>query len=190
MSRAGAALVAPLALLAGVAAAQPSPLELEAGVAITSPLLVDGNGTRVRLSPAPLVGISLAPASWRAGRVAGGVTARISTATVRLEDDGARWSGGRAWQGELLATATLSRRVRVTPHAGAGVAWLGGDADVAVVRDVGRRPRALVEGGVELRRAAGSRTALSLVAQGYRITPAGGDAGGVLRVLLALRHAW
>ncbi len=186
------ALLAPLALVAAAAPApaQPSPVQLEAGVALASPLLVDGNGTRVRLSPAPFVGASLARPSWRSRVLAGGIVARLSTATVRLDDDGARWSGGRAWQGELLAVATLHQWARVEPHAGAGVTWTSGAGDVQVMRDLARRPRPFVECGVALRPAASSRTSLSLAAQGHRVAPTGGDAGGVLRVLLAVRHGW
>ncbi|HEX6630644.1 MAG TPA: hypothetical protein VF048_06115 [Gemmatimonadaceae bacterium] len=156
-------------------------------LALASPLLTDGNGTRVRLAPAPLAGLRLTTGAV-GGVVRPTATLRIGTSAVRLHAGAARWSAGQALQAELLAGAEWRPHPRATVRGTVGAVWIPGPRDVAPFA-ASRAPYPAAELGVTLRRRARSRTALELAAQGLRVSPRPGSAGGVLRVLLGLSHA-
>ncbi|HEU4630843.1 MAG TPA: hypothetical protein VFS08_13915 [Gemmatimonadaceae bacterium] len=195
-TRAARRPVAALAVLALCAwpcpvAAQPAAARHDAvptvsllgAVAVTSPLLTDGNGTRVRLALAPVVGARLRFAGR--GSLEPAVTARLGRAGVRLRAGEARWSAGRVLQADLLAGAGWRLHPLVTARAAIGVTWLRGPHDVAPF-DASRHPRPTVQAGVSLRRRERARTALEVDAQAFRLAPDPGRAGGVLRVLVGL----
>lgn len=179
-----------LAAQSGTAAplqGEPS-VHLLGAVAITSPLLADGNGTRVRLAPAPVVGARVLLGSWRGGAVRPMLTLRAGASGVRLRAGDAHWSAGHALQTELFAGAAWRVHPRAAVHAAVGAIWLLGPHDVAPFRG-NRAPRPAADAGFTLRWSARSRTSLEAGAQAFRLTPEPGRAGGVLRVLLGVSHA-
>jgi hypothetical protein len=190
-ARAPAALLAAGALAASAPAlpaqAAASRLAASGGIAIATPLLVDGNGTTVRVAPAPWLGARVAPSRLRTGRLALAAEARVGGSTLRLRAPDARWRGGTVWQGDLVLRADVALTPRVTAGAGVGVTWLAGPRDVAPL-DRLRRPRAAAEAGVSVR-PRGWPLAVNVAVQGFRVRPAGGAGGGVARLLAGVTYA-
>jgi len=158
-----------------------------AGVAATSPLLRDGNGTEVRLRAQPFVALRAAVARGRPHRLAPLAAARLGAAPVRLRAPGAAWSGGSAWQADLGGGGELQPAAWLRVRALVGVSWLRGPRDVDPFAGA-RSLRPTLEGGVTLLRP-GARLGLDVAAQGYRLAPRGGSAGGVARLLVGVSHA-
>lgn len=191
-----AALVGMAVVLPGAAQAQPTGevtvarrpvIGLLVGVAATSPLLVDGNGTTVRVGPSAVVGAAVrAPVRWRA--LAFGAVARLSAGAVRLAEHGDARTAGRAWQSDLALLVEWPAHPRLMLHAGGGAAWVVGPRDVRPFADNARGVRPAMEGGATWRPAARTPWAVGVTAQGFRVRPDGGSAGGVGRLLVLVRH--
>lgn len=179
--------VAATALASVPAAAQR--LELGAGAALSSRVLIDGDGTTVRLAPAPYVAADLALRDHardddpRRTRV--GAAVRLAAGAVRASDDGVAWSPGTAWQADVGATfaRVLTRRIR--GRAAGGATILMGPRGVRPLDGVRVVPFAELGGDVAVRRSV--RAELGI--QTFRIAPAGGNAGGIVRVLVGARYA-
>lgn len=156
---------------------------LVAGVSASSPLMVDGNGTRVRLAPAPTATVHVTPRRWLAGPIQAGIVARAASATIRLDDADEHWSAGRAWQMDLLAQASFQPWQRVTLAAGAGATWLRASRRPAPLQHARLSPAA--EATVVMR-PYGPSWAVVLTGQGHVVRPATGRAGGVGRLIVGV----
>jgi hypothetical protein len=156
-------------------------------VALATPLLRDGNGTDVRLGPQPFVAVRAAPSRLVRGPVRLVLVARAGGGAVRLRAPGARWNGGAAWTADVSAGAEVRPAPWLAARALAGISWLRGPRDVEPFATLGAlRPAA--EAGVTLRRPGGG-VGIELAAQGFRVSPSGGDAGGVGRYMLGVSYA-
>lgn len=157
-----------------------------AGVGLTSPLVVDGNGTTVRLGLAPTISAQLSSADWRLGPVHGGIVARLASASLRLRDGRERWAGGRLWQSDLLATAAVplaGGRAKLT--AGGGIVRLRASRSISPLEHTVISPAAEVTLAA---RASSSQWGMAVTAQGYRLRPSVGRAGGVARLVAGVTH--
>jgi len=137
------AVVSALAISAHAAAQESSRAPkwyAEAAVAIARPFVEDENGTTVKPSVAPVVGIA---AAWLAG--AGTMLTlglQGSGFTLRLEDGGASWDGGRAFQVDLMGgvereiagCAAAGSRGCTSGRLAVGGTWLRGSDDVLPFR--------------------------------------------------------
>ncbi len=165
-----------------------SNVTLMAGVGLTSPLMVDGNGTTVRVSPAATLSAQFSPDLWRAGALNGGILARLASGSLRLRDGPERWSGGRMWQGDLLATASLPLPGGLASlTAGGGLVWLRASRSIAPLEESVVSPAA--EATLTLWPSS-SAWGLAVTGQGYRLRPSVGRAGGVARLVAGVTHAF
>ena len=185
-----AVLVAALALV-GPAGAQdssrgaavPAPVVVTGALTAASPLLVDGNGTRLREGIGAAISAALSPDRWHTGALRGELTARLAAAPLRLRDGAERWRGGTVWRVDLIATAGWHAG-RLSLHAGPGLGWLGAER----VPAVGSRLRPLLEASARL--AVTERWGTSLTVQGSHLRPAAGQAGVVGRAMIGVTHAF
>ena len=177
-----AATLAAVAALALPAAAQE--LSVGAGAAVASRLLVDGNGTTVRLRPAPYVALDAAR-PLRGGATSLLATARLAYAGARASAGGASWSAGGVLQADLAAGARRPVWRGVHAHAAVGATALVGPRDVRPFRGTLLSPLAEIGAAARISRAVRADVRV----QGYRVSPDGGAAGGVLRLLVGVAHA-
>lgn len=177
-----AATVAGLAALATPAGAQS--IALGAGVSVASRLLVDGNGTTVRLRPAPHVTLDLARPLHAATATSLVGTARIAWSRARASAAGSRWSAGGVFQADLSGGVRRPLSDRVRAHAALGATALVGPRDVQPFRGTLLSP--LAELGLDARMGSAVRADVRL--QGYRVAPDAGSAGGVLRLVVGVSH--
>jgi hypothetical protein len=177
-----ATTLAAVAALALPAAAQD--LAIGAGAAVASRLLVDGNGTTVRLRPAPYVAIDAAR-PLRADGAALLATARVAYATARASAGGRSWSAGGVLQADLTAGVRGRARRGIVAHAALGATALAGPRDVRPFRGTLLSPLAEIGAAARLRGAVRADVRV----QAFRVAPAGGTAGGVVRMIVGVAHA-
>lgn len=107
-------------------------LRAEIAVGYSTPLVKDANGTEVRATWSPAVGVGIA---WNvASRTHVSLTLRGARPSLDLEHDGNSWSGGSATIVDVIAAAEREIGQRVALRAGLGLVWLTGPDDVAPFR--------------------------------------------------------
>lgn len=161
--------------------------EWSIGVTTSTPLLADGNGTRVRPSVAPVVGARLALMAPAAEGVDAGVTIRGMAGALRIRDGKERWGGGTLWQVDVMADVTW-RPGRARVGGALGATWLRSGSGISPLE----RPRIAPAGEVRmgLRPSTTSRWSGSLTLQGYRMGVPGGSTGGVMRAIVGVSRAF
>lgn|GEM_PF-4785561 len=172
---------------AGAAPAQeipPPARELVLGISTSTPLLADGNGTRVRSGLAPVVAAHLVAVRGLPGDMYAGVTVRGARSSLSLRDDGERWNGGSVWQVDVMADATW-RRGPFSLTGAIGATWLRAARRVRPLEHARVLPTGEI--GVGIRRT-GSPWGARLGLQAYTLPVHGGQGGGVMRAIIGIAH--
>lgn len=156
------------------------------GVAVSTPLLADGNGTRVRSGVAPMLAARMELPWPHTGRLRPVAVARGAVGALQLGDRGERWSGGTLWQGDLLVGAAWE---------GAPLFLIGalGGSMLHASRRVTPLERTRVAPAAEaaLRVRIGSQPWVAeLTVQGLRLSAPGGSPGGVARFMAGVGRAF
>ena len=115
-------------------ASAPDHVSVEAGAGFASIYFEEGNGTTVRGSVAPVLGVG---AEWATGpSLRAGITVRGSRDALRITDDGRSWDAGHATRFDLLGTLAWGAE-RMALRLAAGPVWLSGPDDVVPFRGQG-----------------------------------------------------
>lgn len=163
-------------------------------VAAASRLLADGNGTTVRLLPAPVIGLGVrrhAAVDVR-GAIDIGGELRLALASVRISN-GAERSAQAAWQADFMVVAERPVHPLIAPRLAVGASLLWGPDDVLPFRGRTVLISPTVEGGATLRWRRASPLSALLLAQGIwmeapSIGEIRGDGGVVGRFVVGFAY--
>ena len=147
----------------------------EAAIAVARPFVEDGNGTSVKPGVGPVGGVM---AAWPArSRTMVTLGVQGSAFSLKLEDGGASWSGGRALQLDIMAgveyeiagCAARDQRGCTSLRGAAGGTWLSGSDDVLPFRFGGTGLHPAGELGVTVRLLVRRPLSATLVAHAFRL---------------------
>ncbi len=147
----------------------------EAAVAVARPILEDGNGTTVKPGIGPVGGIM---AAWlTGGRTVLTLGMQGSTFSLRLKDGDASWSGGHAWQVDIMGgverqiagCATRDSRGCTLGRGALGGTWLRGPGNVIPFRFGGSGVHPAGEVGATVRLLVKRPLSATVMAHAFRL---------------------